>query len=120
MTPVWSGLRALGFKETLASKNSVATAQSDTDIQDLLRRWDDLLDRNRIFADFQTQFSSAQAASTEEQFCVWVHGKLFWKNVVNPVMNRLFGQMGEAKRRNKILRRLPQPADLQPILNRLR
>jgi hypothetical protein len=120
VTPLWSGLRALGFKETLASENSVATAQSDTDIQDILRRWDDLLDRNRIFTDFQTQLSSAQAASTEEQFCVWVHGKFFWRNVVNPVMNRLFGQMDEAERRNKILRRLPQPADLQSILDRLR
>jgi hypothetical protein len=120
VTPLWSGLRALGFQETLASKKSLATAQSDTDIQDILSKWDDLLDRHRIFADFQNQFSSAQAASTEEQFCVWVHGKLFWKNVVNPVMNRLFGQMGEAERRNKMLRRLPQPADLQSILDRLR
>jgi hypothetical protein len=120
VTPLWSGLRALGFKEALASEESLATAQNDTDIRRILNDWDALLDPSRVFADFQTQFGNAQAAPMTEQLSVWVHGKVFWKNVVNPTMDRLLDQMAEGERRKKILRKLPQPADLQPILDRLK
>jgi hypothetical protein len=74
----------------------------------------------RIFAEFQTQHCNAQAAPIAEQLSHWIHGKLFWKKVVNPVMNNLLGQMEAGDRRKKILRKLPQPDDLQPILERLR
>jgi Protein of unknown function (DUF4435) len=120
VTPLWSGLRALGFKETLASENSLATAQSDAEIQRILNDWDALLDPTRIIADFQTQLNIAQAASVDDQLSHWVHGKVFWRNEVNPAMNRLLGQMEEGDRRKKIIRKLPRPDDLQPILDRFR
>jgi len=118
VTPLWSGLRALGFKEALASKESLATAQNDAEIQRILKKWDALLDPDRIFTDFQTQLTDAEAATLDEQYSRWVHGKIYWRHVVNPVMNRLLGQMAAGERRKKILRKLPQPDDLQPILER--
>jgi hypothetical protein len=48
-----------------------------------------------------------------------VQGKVLWERVVNPAMNVLLGQMEERERRKKILRKLPLPADLQPVFNRL-
>lgn len=119
VTPLWSGLRALGFKEALASEESVTTAQNDAEIQRILGEWDTLLDPNRIFTDFQAQLAVANAAIPDEQLANWVHGKVFWKDIVNPAMNALLGQMEAGERRKKILRRLPQPADLQPLFNRL-
>lgn len=120
VTPLWSGLRALGFKEGLASEDSLTTAQDDNEIRRFLGEWETLLDSKRIFSDFQAELVNAQAASASEQFASWVHGKVFWKGVVNPAMNTLLGQMAEKERRRKILRKLPQPLDLEPILGRLR
>lgn len=119
VTPLWSGLRALGFKEALASESSLATAQDDSEIQRILGEWDALLDPERIFADFQARLTAADAATPNEQLAHWVHGKVFWEKVVNPTMNATLGQMAEGERRKKILRKLPQPTDLQPVFDRL-
>jgi len=119
VTPLWSGLRALGFKEALASEDSLVTAQDDAAIQQILRDWDALLDPHSIFTNFQTQLAAATAVTPDAQFGQWIHGKVFWKCVVNPAMNRLLGQMKEGERRKKILHKLDRPADLQPIFERL-
>lgn len=119
VTPLWSGLRALGFKEALASAESLVTAQNDSEIQRILGEWDALLDPARIFADFQAQIAVADAATQDEQFAQWVQGKVLWEREVNPAMNVLLGQMEEGERRKKILRKLPLPADLQPVFDRL-
>jgi hypothetical protein len=120
VTPLWSGLRARGFKEALASRKSVATAQDDEEIKRILGHWDDLLEPTTIYEDFQRELQAAQATSVDDRLRTWVHGKVFWEDVVNPTMDGLFGQMSEKERRRKILRRLPQPGDLQTIFDRLR
>ena len=109
----------MGFKEALASAESLTTAQDDAEIRRILGDWDVFLDPDRLFTDFQNELGAAEQASPGEQYCQWVHGKVYWKNVVNPVMNRLLGQMAEIDRRKKILRKLPLPLDFQPILDRL-
>lgn len=119
VTPLWSGLRALGFKEALASATSMATAQDDNEIRRILGEWDELLDPARIFDEFQARLYAAEAAAPDEQFALWVHGKVMWKDVVNPAMNALLGQMSAGDRRKKILRSLPRPMDLQPLFDRL-
>jgi hypothetical protein len=119
VTPLWSGLRAIGFKEALASEESLETVQSDREIKRILVEWGALLEPVRIFADFQTEFSKAEVASVTEQLSVWVHGKVFWKNVVYPTMKRQLGQMKEGELRKQILRMIPKPVDLQPLLERL-
>jgi hypothetical protein len=120
VTPLWSGLRALGFKEALASEDSLATAQNDVEVQRILGDWDVFLDPARIFSEFQTRVQDATTASISDQYAHWVHGKLIWKAVVNPAMNRLLGPMETGERRKKIFQKLSLPADLQPILNRLK
>jgi len=119
VSPLWTGLRALGFKEALASEDSLETAQDDVEIRRILHEWDELLDPERIFADFAAQLASSRAAPVSEQYAQWVHGKHFWQQVVNPAMTKLFGQMSEAKRRIEILRQIPKPADLQPVFDAL-
>ena len=96
------------------------TAQDDAKIQHILGEWDALLDPIQLFGKFQEQFRIASSSSLEEKLALWVHGKVFWENVVNPVMNTMFGQMSEDDRRKHILRGLSQPSDLQSVFNRLR
>jgi hypothetical protein len=120
VTPLWEGLRALGFKESLASFDSMETAQDDTQIQQVLQAWDELLDPNRLLADFKGRLATAQQMTIPEQLKLQVHGKLYWEKVVNPEMNRYFGQLSAKKRRLKVLEHLPElPEDLSLILDRL-
>jgi hypothetical protein len=122
ITPLWSGLRARGFKEKLASDNAacVAVAQRDADIQQVLNDWDAYLDPARLFGDFQVKLAEVQQLQPYEQLKNWVHGKTRWREVVNPAMNALFGQMAEGDRRRKIFEHLPAwPSDLQFVLQRM-
>jgi hypothetical protein len=119
VTPLWSGLRALGFKDALAAEHSVSTAQDDAEIRRILGDWDQLLDPERIFTEFQQQLSEVQQLSVAEQLALWIHGKTFWKNVVHPHMNRLFGQIPETDMKKDIFSKLILPEDLTPLLERL-
>jgi hypothetical protein len=122
VTPLWSGLRGRGFKEKLASDSAacVAVAQSDADIQQVLSDWDAYLDSARLFSEFQSKLAEAQQLPPYEQLKHWVHGKTRWREVVNPAMNALFGQMAESVRRRKIFEHLPAwPNDLQFVLQRM-
>lgn len=122
VTPLWSGLRARGFKEKLASDNleCVAVAQSDGQIREVLNDWDAYLDPATLFNEFQNQLTDAQQRPAHEQLKHWVHGKTRWREVVNPAMNELFGQMAEKDRRRKIFEHLPAwPDDLQFVLQRM-
>lgn len=125
VTPLWSGLRARGFKEKLASDNAdcVAVAQKDADIQQVLKDWDEYLDPVRLFRDFQSKLAQVQQLPPYEQLKHWVHGKTRWREVVNPAMNALFdptNPMAEKDRRRKIFEHLPAwPADLHFVLQRM-
>lgn len=119
VTPLWTGLRALGFKEALASEQSVGVAQDNTEIQRVLGEWDALLDPQRIFTDFQAELQAAQQASLHDQLTLWVHGKVFWNQGVHPVLNGFLGQASASDRRTRLLKGIPQPSDLQSLLARI-
>lgn len=122
VTPLWSGLRALGFKEKLASDTSecVEAVQDDRVVRQVLQDWDDLLDPERLFNDFQQKLQEVQSLSVEEQLRDWVHGKTYWLKEVNPAMSKLFGQMKEKERRQKLWQHFPAcPTDLWPVIERL-
>jgi hypothetical protein len=118
VTPLWSGLRARGFKEVLASDSAqcVAAVQDDQEILRVLTEWDEYLNPNALFDTFQRLLQQVTAMPVESQLAGWVHGKTFWREVVNPGMNELFGQMPDKNRRKKIFEHLPEwPADLLPL-----
>ena len=119
ISPLWSGLRARGFKEALASDGSIENAQNDTEIRRFLGEWSALLDPEPLFALFQDRLRQANSQHRTLQLSQWVHGKIFWSFVVNPVLNRTFVQMSDEEWRKQILLRLPKPTDLQPLFDRL-
>lgn len=119
ITPLWSSLRALGFKEALASETSLGVAQDDAEIQRILGDWDALLNPTQIFTNFQAALAAAQAATPSEQLTQWIHGKVFWSRAVHPALNQLLVQASEKDYRNNLFRNVPLPADLQPLFDRI-
>lgn len=119
ITPLWSGLRARGFKEALAAESSITTAQDDDAIRRILAEWDELLEPQRIFADFQQCLDAVQLLSQHEQLNCWIHGKTFWKQVIHPYMTNVFGQMPETQLQEKLFQRLLFPNDLETLRQRL-
>lgn len=120
VSPLWSGLRARGFKEALASEESIENAQNDDEIRRILDEWDALLNPARIFAEFHAELKESTSLPLKEQFSRRIHGKIFWKNVIFPVLTSLFGQAEGKKRRKDIFDGIPRPADLEPFFERLR
>lgn len=119
VTPLWSGLRSLGFKDALAAYDSIETAQDDGAIKQHLHDWDVLLDPETIFNKFEDELAAASLLNTADQLRTCVHGKVFWQGSVNPAMNRFFGQMSEKKRKNSLWKALPMPDDLSFLIDRM-
>ena len=119
VTPLWSGLRSLGFKDALAAHDSIDTAQDDDAIKSHLHNWDVLLDPERVFKAFEEELALANSLETATQLNNYVHGKVFWQGSVNSTMNSLFGQMSEKSRKNALWSRLEMPEDLRFLINRM-
>ena len=112
VNPLWDGLRALGFKESLLDH---ANAQNDTVIQQTLRDWHLFLEPQKIFSDFQTRLVAARAAERQEQFRRWIHGKRFFREKVVPTLNHLLGQQSAEGWYRDLSTTMPVPADLQHV-----
>ena len=121
ITPLWSGLRARGFKEKLASDSlaCVQSVQSDADIQQVLNAWSSYLHPENLFREFQEKLAGAQAQSADQQLRDWVHGKTFWREAVLPLLKPWFGQRADSEWRKSIYSQILPPSDLQPLLARL-
>jgi hypothetical protein len=112
INPLWSGLRALGFKEALLD---VDKAQDDTVIQTILNEWHKFLEPQQIFEAFQTLHATVNTKEVSEQLHRWIHGKLFYQSVVHPALDQLLGQKTAEERRLKIFRTRTLPDDLAPL-----
>ncbi len=119
ITPLWTGLRARGFKEVLASEDSLEASQDDDLIRRKLDEWHQLLDPCQIFAEFQRTLKQAASQPEHVKFTRLVHGKLFWRTRVHPMLNDLLGQASAAERKNDLFSTLPRATDLEPILREL-
>ena len=112
VNPLWDGLRALGFKESLLNH---ANAQSDALIQQTLADWHQFLEPQTIFAEFQAHLSTARATSRDVQFRRWIHGKRFFRERVVPSLNQLLGQKSPDVWYRDLSQTLPLPTDFEPL-----
>lgn len=111
INPLWSGLRALGFKEVLLD---IDTAQDDDRIKETLQEWHDYLDPQHIFTTFQNLLDDVIQKSESEQLRLWMHGKEFYRSHVHQVLNRHLGQTSAEDRMRDLFKTL-QPNDLEPV-----
>lgn len=116
VNPMWEGLRSLGFKEALLDP---AIATNEAEIKAKLQEWHDYLEPDSIWQSYQDALAQVVQLSVDEQLKRYVHGKHFYKQVVNPLLNQMLGQKSEIERQKAIFRFLPVPDDLGPLWRKM-
>lgn len=116
INPMWEGLRSLGFKEALLDP---AIATNETEIKAKLQEWHDYLEPNPIWQSYQDALAQAVQLPVDEQLKRFIHGKYFYEQVVNPLLNQLLGQKAATERQKAIFRTLPVPDDLGPLWQKM-
>jgi hypothetical protein len=116
INPMWEGLRSLGFKEALLDP---AIATNEAEIKAKLLEWHDYLKPDRIWQSYQEALAQVVQLPVEEQLKRCVHGKYFYEQVVNPLLNQLLGQKSATERQKAIFRFLPVPDDLEPLWQKM-
>ena len=81
--------------------------------------WHQFLNPNDIWDRYLNRLNVVAEKSDDEKLTLHVHGKEFYKTVVNPALNQLLGQKNAEERQFSIIRTLPQAEDLRPILDKL-
>ena len=116
INPLWMGLRSLGFKEALLNPD---ISLDDDQIQDKLNEWHRYLDPNTIYQQFIDRLDEVNQLPESEHFKNWIHGKVFYQQVVDTTLNILLGQKDSSERKISILRALPLPDDLTPLWQKM-
>lgn len=116
INPLWSGLRALGFKEKLLDFD---VAQDNDIIKETLKEWHGYLDPDQIFQSFSDKLDQVSGLPVKEQLHRWIHGKQFFSEHVHHILNKYLGQSDAQSRMMEIFRSLALPEDLEPLWSRI-
>lgn len=116
VNPMWEGLRQLGFKEALLDP---AIATDDEAIREKLEQWHDYLNPANVFEGFEQKREALGGLPLLEQLTLNIHGKKFFEQVVNPVLNQLLGQMKSVERQRAIFRHLPASEEFMPLWQKM-
>lgn len=113
--PLYDELMRLGFNGALLRFD----VPSDSEIFEVLRSWDRLLDAQRIYEDYRAFEEKGSAMPQDEALRVWIHGKVFWRKSVAPALQEALGGVGEERLQRMIYRAMPLPADVELLLTGL-
>lgn len=113
--PLYDELMGLGFNGALLRFD----VPSDSEIFEVLKSWDRLLDARRIYADYRAFEEKGSAMPVDEALRVWIHGKVFWRKSVAPALQEALGGMGEERLQRIIYRAMPLPTDVELLLKGL-
>lgn len=116
VNPLREGLKVLGFKDDLLEPK---IAKNNRLIKEKLEAWHDYLDPERLYSDYQSQLAIVQKLPVNDQLRHWVHGKKFFPQVVNQVLNNLLGQQLADDRKIDLFRTCPVPEDLKPLWEKM-
>lgn len=114
--PLRRGLRSIGFIEALLDPN---IATNEAEIKQKLTEWHDFLEPDQIWQQYQQELADVAGQSENKQFKHCFHGKLFYEQVVHPLLNNLLGQKSASKHQQDIFRTLPVPDDLTPLWQKM-
>ena len=113
--PLYDELMGLGFNGALLRFD----VPSDSEIFEVLKSWDRLLDARRIYADYRAFEEKGSAMPVDEALRVWIHGKVFWRKSVAPALQEALGGMGEERLQRMIYPAMPLPTDVELLLKGL-
>ena len=114
--PLWSGLRALGFKDDLLNPE---ISLDNEKIRATLTNWHNFLEPEKILADYQAKLEEVTPLNQDEKLKSWVHGKKFYEDVINPALNDLLGQKAATNRKKAIFRTLELPDDFNELFDKM-
>lgn len=112
INPLWSGLRALGFKEGLLKTHDIP---DDLALKSTLQAWSALIDADRIFDEVQTAVATMTAQPAADFLHRSLYAKAFYPQVVHPALDGLLGAKPPAVRRAALFKTRRLPADLEPL-----
>ncbi|MDP2828192.1 MAG: hypothetical protein Q8O37_06260 [Sulfuricellaceae bacterium] len=116
INPLWSGLRALGFKEGLLQTQKIP---NDAELERTLKSWSEFVDHKRILDEVHVAIGNMNAQTATDFLHLSLYAKDFYPQVVHPALDRLLGRKSEAERRIALFRTLPIPADIDPLWKRM-
>lgn len=110
--PLYDELMRLGFNGALLRFE----VPSDNEIYDILKSWDRLLDAERIYEDYRAYEETGCAMPEGKALRTWVHGKVFWRKSVAPLLQKALDGMGEERLQRLIYRTMELPKDVKELL----
>lgn len=113
--PLQNELQSLGFNGALLRFK----LPGDEAVREVLHGWSELMDEERIFAEYQRYQAEGNSMPLEQAQRLWVHGKMFWRHVVSPALSEALDEPNEGRLRRLVLRRMPLPQDMQEMLERV-
>ena len=116
INPMWSGLRALGFKDGLLTTDPVA---DDASLQQTLQAWAAYVDAAKVYAAVQTAIVQMRGLAQDEFLRRHLYAKAFYPQVVHRALDQLLGVKPAKVRRVALFSTLPLPADLEPLWQRM-
>jgi hypothetical protein len=112
INPLWEGLRAKGFKESLLDPQ---LALDEATIQRTLHDWHDYLEPDQLWLNYQQRLADVQKLPCDDQLKQWVHGKKFYSTVVHSVLNQSLGAQKSNDRQKHLFKGCLTPSDFDDL-----
>lgn len=114
--PLWDKLRAAGFNDAF---HHITAAQNEAEIEKLLHQWNQQLDPGELMQHIRRRKAEIAHLTPAEQLVKCVHGKMYFEQVIDPLLTQHLGQRSREQRQKDLFKTLPVPADLAFIWNRM-
>ena len=113
--PLYDRLMQSGFNRALLRY----PPPKERELEKLLRSWQALLSPEAVQAACNAAFEEAKGESEDELIRTFVHGKIFWKNVVEPRLSSRFPGRSSEELKRLALRRLRLAPDLKSFFENI-
>lgn len=113
--PLQDALQELGFNGALLKYS----LPGDAEVKQTLQSWSQLMDWQRIYAQYEQFQETASALPLDKALARWVHGKMLWRNVVGPQLSEALGGVNKDKLARRLFRMMDLPEDVHQLMQRL-
>lgn len=113
--PLQEALQELGFSSTLLRYR----LPDDEQVRQILISWSELMDWRRVYAQYEAFGETAAAMTRGKALAVWVHGKMFWQNVVGPALCEAMGEDSTDRLARRLFRSMELPGDVLALVRRM-
>ncbi len=113
--PLYDALMRAGFHRALMAY----PPPSDTQLDGMIKSWQSILSASSVAQQMQEALNSANTQQPEVLLRTFVHGKVFWRGVVEQHMERLFPREDGEELKRRVYRALPVPQDLKDFMQQI-